>query len=447
MPSGNAYKGRNLKRMELSYGGTTIKFAINPEDYTQKEPNRVNITQTKGGAWIDAWGAGIVELSIKGITGVHSDNGDIDGGYNRWIELRNLFRKVFEAIKDGEEVKELIKFYNFTDNEYFYCYPMQSGIELYRSKARPHVYQYSINLWAIRKIGEPASSTGAIGNPNKPTTNTTNKGKETVTNKTTESKPKGGNNVATRNLSLDTEVDVSTVTNTRTKTIIGIQEDCLTYAEALRPIVGGKNGKISPVTGVNCVKGIFMQSTGTISNVNPFSGKDISDVDSRLLDEIRFVSKVSLETYQLYSKIKDYSTDVLSYLYTQQSGISARERVIQAAYNSKVYDSTIYEYIVEYQPKYYLTKSEINMLKVILLESMMVYQSLYDIYEQNEEDLTSTLTSTNMKILINNIKAVIFAFTIDKQDKTTFYKQNVAIELRKLEKIITQICADIIDYL
>ena len=147
--SGNATTGRTLRRMELDYGSIAVKFAVNPEDYTQKEPNKVAITQTKGGAWIDAWGAGIVEITIKGTTGVRGGTTDIDTGYNRWVELRNLFRELYSTITDGEEVKDLIKLYNFTDNEYWYCYPMQNGIELYRSKSRPHMYQYTINLWAI----------------------------------------------------------------------------------------------------------------------------------------------------------------------------------------------------------------------------------------------------------------------------------------------------------
>ena len=61
--SGNAYKGRPLKRMKLEYNGTSVKFAVNPEDYTQSIPNRITVTQTKGGAWLDAWGSGIVDAA------------------------------------------------------------------------------------------------------------------------------------------------------------------------------------------------------------------------------------------------------------------------------------------------------------------------------------------------------------------------------------------------
>ena len=167
--SGNAYKGRPLKRMKLAFKGTEVKFAVNPEDYTQSIPNRVTVTQTKGGAWLDAWGAGVAEITIKGTTGVRGGTTNIDVGYQRWRKLRGLFSEVFNAINDGEEVKDLIALYNYTDNEYWYCYPAQGGLELYRSKSRPHMYQYTLHLLGIREIGQPETSTGVIGNPNQAT--------------------------------------------------------------------------------------------------------------------------------------------------------------------------------------------------------------------------------------------------------------------------------------
>lgn len=442
--SGNAFSGRNLKRMELSYGEVSIKFAVNPEDYTQKEPNKSTITQTKGGAWIDAWGAGITEITIKGITGVKGSGGsDIDTGYNRWKELRNLFRHVYNAITDGEEVNRLIKFYNFTDNEFFYCYPTQAGIELYRSKSRPHVYQYTINLWAVRRIGEPETSSGVIGNPLK---NSSSGNSSNVTSKNTSTKVSGGETYTTRNAVLNPDVDKATSTNTKTKTMLNIQEDCLSYLTLMEPIIGGKAGKISPATGYGCIQGITMQSSGTISNVNAFTGKDLSENQDLLLSEIRFTSKVSVETYELYIKIHEYSPDVLSPAYSLLTGSSPKQRVIQAVGKSTAYDSSIYDLIIKYQPKSILSKTEVNHLKIILLESMMVYRELYSLYHQVDE-LSTSLTTTNLNTLINNIRAMIMYFTFKTTESTEFYKQNVSIELRQLEKILTQISTDIVEYL
>lgn len=443
MASGNAYSGRALKRMELEYNGIDIKFAVNPTDYTQSKPNRATITQTKGGAWIDAWGAGIVEFTIKGTTGVKGAGNSIDKGYNRWKNLENLFDKLYEAITDGEEVKELIKFYNHTDNVFYYCYPTQNGIELYRSASKPHLYQYTINLWGIRKIGQPETSTGTIGNPNK---NTSSSGTTSKTSKNQTSSYRGGSEYQTKNRITLSDADVSTITNTKTKTFASIQEDCLEYMTSLEPLIGGKAGKISPITGFQCTQGITMQNSGTISNVNPFTGIDLSDTPSILLSEVKFTNKVSVETYELYSKIKDYSPDVLSPAYSLIVGTTPKQRVIQAVGNSTVYDSTIFELIVKYQPKSYISKTEINHLKVILLESMMVYTQLYQIYQQTEE-LSTTLTTTNLGILIRNIQAMIMYFTLNSIDNNRYQRMDISEQLRQLEKVLTQISTDIVDYL
>ena len=440
--SGNSYSKRGLKRMKICFGSTEVKFAVNPEDYTQSEPNRVTLTQTKGGAWIDAWGAGIVEITIKGTTGVKGTGKSIDTGYNRWKTLRNLFRKVYESIADGEEVKQLIKFYNFTDNEFFYCYPMQNGIELYRSKSRPHLYQYTINLWGVRRIGQPEISTGVIGNPNK----SKSSGAKTTTSTSSVVKASGGTTYTMGNIPIDSEVAIFTTTSTRTKSLDELKEDCLEYYTKLEPIIGGKAGKISPATGFQCTQGITMQSSGTVSNVNSFNGLSLSDKQDLLLGEVKYNSKVSVETYKLYMKIKEYSPAVLSTSYSLVVGITPQERVMQAISSSTAYDSTIYDLIVQYQPKSIITKSEINHLKLILLESMMVYRELYSLYQQSET-LTTNITLSSVDILINNIRAMIMYFALKSTENNINQRQDISNELRTLEKIMTQVQTDVIMYL
>lgn len=451
--SGNAYKGRLLKRMEIAYGDIDIKFAVNPEDYTQKEPNMATITNTKGGAWIDAWGAGITEITIKGITGVKGTGGkDVDTGYKRWKELRNLFRSVYAAVTDGQEITELIRFYNFTDNEFFYCYPSQAGIELYRSKSRPHIYQYTINLWVIRKIGDPQPDSGSgstekqvIGNPLKTYMNAARSGSAKITSKNVIMSVLGGDTYKAARIS-DTEADTITVTNTKTKTLAIIQEDCRNYYTQLEPIIGGKEGKISPVTGFNCAQGVTIQPSGAVSNVEFFSGEDLAEGQDMLLHEVNYSNKVSPSTYIMYTKIQDYSPDVLSHLYSIPFGSEPRDRVIQAVANSRKYDSTIYEMINDYQTRAVLSKLEVKRLKVILLESMMVYQELYSMYNQSD-GISTELGMTNMGILINNIRAMIMYFTFINTEVNKMERQNLIPELRKLEKIMTQASIDIVDYL
>lgn len=447
--SGNAYSGRKLKRMKIEYSGTSIKFAVNPEDYTQSEPNRATITQTKGGAWIDAWGGGIRELTIKGTTGVKGTGKSIDTGYQRWKELRNLFRKVYDAVQDGQEVKDLIRFYNYTDNEFFYCYPTQAGIELYRSKSRPHIYQYTIHLWVIRKLGEPASKSGSVGNPNK----SSGSGGNSKTTKSQTVSVQSGGYATFKTRNTDSQVDMSTITNTKTKTIVGIQEDCHEYYLALEPLIGGKAGKISPVTGFQCTQGITMQSAGTVSNVNSFTGDDLLPPGdyvppTLMLFETKYVSRVSAETYTMYSAIKEYSPEILSPAYSLVVGISPKQRVMQAVNNSVVYDSTILELLIKYQAASTLSKSDVNHVKILLLESMMVYRELYRLYEeQSEEDLSTTITLTNLEMLISNIRAMIMYFTLKSTEYNKYDRMDISAELRKLEKIMTQVKTDIVDYL
>lgn len=471
--------------MELSYGNTSIKFAINPEDYNQKEPNRATLTQTKGGAWIDAWGAGIVEFTLKGITGVSgrkvatktetlsqlnttatnlSGDSGVDTGYQRWKQLRDLFRSVFQAIRDGEEVTELIKFYNYTDNEYWYCYPTQNGIELYRSKARPHVYQYTINLWGIRKIGEPESSTGVIGNPDKEgatvevdttaeeqtdTEKPSEGDNSSTTTKETKTEVSGGSVYRTATAALNTEADVTTLTNTRTKTNYVIRNQSHSLAQLIAPFIGGYEGKIAPVTGYYTAEGLKINDSGVVYNVQGFKGKDLLKEDEEsnfLLEEIIFGNVVSVETYKMWEQILQYSPDILSPEYTYPVGATPKERVIQAIAKNRTYDSTIYDYIVQYKPKYYLTKTEINMLKTVLLESMMVYTKLEEIYN-SQGAIEANITSTGMRTLIKNIQAVIMYFEYNSTDITRFYTQNVSAELRQLESLMLQVHSDVVIYL
>lgn len=440
--SGNAYSGRTLKRMKLSYNGVEVKFAVNPEDYTQTEPNKATITQTKGGAWIDAWGGGIREITIKGTTGVKGGTKGVDEGYNRWKSLRNLFRSVYDAVQDGQEVKELVKFYNFTDNEYFYCYPAQQGIELYRSKSRPHIYQYTLHLWVIRKLGEAAAASGTIGNPNKSTSG----GSATQTTKNSQqvqtAQPYGLRAMSDNSV---------TITNTKTKTLLDIQEDCKLYYEAMEPLIGGRQGKISPVTGYNCCQGITMQQAGTISNVNGFTGIELYSGDVNqipiMVAETKFLSKVSPETYTMYTGMRDYSDEFLSPLYSMIVGTSPKDRVIKAVAENTTYDSTIYELLLKYFAKSTLTKTEANQLKIVLLESMMIYMELYTLYNQDLEEITTTVTYDNISLLINNIRAMILYFTLKSTEYNKYDRMDISNELRQLEKIMTQVRTDIIVYL
>lgn len=166
--SGNKNKSsKTLKRIEFEFKNTSYKFAVNPESYVQSEPGRVTVTQTKGGAFVEFFGRALVEITLSGTTGFKNGTSNAENGYTKFKALRDIIKSVYDNITDGKEISDsdLLKFYNFTDNEYYYTVP--DKFELSRSKSQPLLYKYNIHLYAIRRLGEPApsNSTGIIGNP------------------------------------------------------------------------------------------------------------------------------------------------------------------------------------------------------------------------------------------------------------------------------------------
>ena len=113
MPQSN---GSNLlKRIEFEFDGKSYDFTLNPEEYSQSEPNKATVTQTMGGAFIDQFGAGLVEIILKGTTGFKNATNDPNNGFEKFKELRDLIR---ESYKNTDTNKEM-KFYNYTDEEYW----------------------------------------------------------------------------------------------------------------------------------------------------------------------------------------------------------------------------------------------------------------------------------------------------------------------------------------
>jgi hypothetical protein len=166
--SGNANgNGKTLKRIEFEFKGKSYKFALNPEAYTQSEGGRVTVTQTKGGANVEFFGSALAEISFSGTTGFKNRTTNRDSGYEKFKELRDLVKSVYDNITDGKEVtdEDLLKFYNFTDNEYFYTVPDKFNMS--RSKSNPLMYKYEIHLFCIRKLGQAATpnTIQKIGNP------------------------------------------------------------------------------------------------------------------------------------------------------------------------------------------------------------------------------------------------------------------------------------------
>lgn len=318
--SGNADGVQAVKRIELAFGDIEVKFIVNPSEYQQREPNKATLTHTKGGAWIDAWGAGVLEFHIRGITGGHRG----DRAYRNWIKLRDCIRAVYASVQDGQPITEYLRLYNYTDHEYWHCWPMPNGLELTRSKSNPLLYQYSLSLWGLSRIGETvnsansvlsssaASSSGLAGSKSSVGSFSENEkykvaegdsleywkryadmlyrvsnadyevirrnlyhaiGEERaqevlewfnaqqVTNTETVSTVSGGDAYVTTGYSVPDTVTSANVT-VYTRSQESLVSECAYLAGILKPLVGGDNGKLAPAAAFFIVNGISLDENG-----------------------------------------------------------------------------------------------------------------------------------------------------------------------------------------
>lgn len=134
-----------LKRMEFVLNGRSYTFSVNPEEYTQEEPSRSVVTQTKGGAWVDDFGAGLQTINIQGTTGFRNGL-----GVTKFKELRNMIRNYYGGTAE-------LTFHNWTDDESWIVHTDPSGFRLMRSKSNPLLYMYEIRLVCLRSASHPAT--------------------------------------------------------------------------------------------------------------------------------------------------------------------------------------------------------------------------------------------------------------------------------------------------
>lgn len=164
--NGNGYDGVNqVKRMEMVFKNQSYVFDLNPEVYDLKIPNRVNVHYTKAGAIVDLFGSGLKELSIVGTTGFKGTTNSNNHGYSKFLELKRTMQGVMDDIEDGRPVKDFLLFYNHTDFDAYVTVPIRLNIS--RNVNQPLIYKYDIQLYVLRRVGDPAESPNlqVVGNP------------------------------------------------------------------------------------------------------------------------------------------------------------------------------------------------------------------------------------------------------------------------------------------
>lgn len=164
--NGNAYNGSNqLKRMEMVFKNKSYVFDLNPEVYDLKIPNRVNVHYTKAGSIVDLFGSGLKELSIVGTTGFKGNTDNKNHGYKKFLELKKTMEEVMDDIEDGRPVTDFLLFYNHTDFDAYVTVPIRLNIS--RNVNQPLIYKYDIQLYVLRRVGDPVASPTlqVVGNP------------------------------------------------------------------------------------------------------------------------------------------------------------------------------------------------------------------------------------------------------------------------------------------
>jgi hypothetical protein len=144
----------SLTRIELEYKGTSYEFSINPQELLVSYKNRVGVTQTLGGHWVDKYGTGLPEITFSGVTG-YKIGKDADEGYNKYKELKTLIQTIFSSednLRTNQDVTPM-RFYNFTDEDYWDVIPTDFSVQ--RSISNPLIFRYSFKAYGVNNMNEP----------------------------------------------------------------------------------------------------------------------------------------------------------------------------------------------------------------------------------------------------------------------------------------------------
>lgn len=136
--------------------GDPITLPVRPEDLTRNESARATVHQTLGKGvqgWVDHFGEGLPSVSIAGHTGWGYKPGLGRDGFESFEVLNDLIvhrypealQQAAETGRDPSSVKLL--FVDMLDNFAWEVVPTQ--FVLRRSKSRPLLFQYNINLQAV----------------------------------------------------------------------------------------------------------------------------------------------------------------------------------------------------------------------------------------------------------------------------------------------------------
>lgn len=124
----------------------TCDLNLRPEDLTWQEPSRISVVQTLGGAWLDAFGPGVAQISIAGNTGWKVS----PGWEAQFQKLHQVsfkgWHEFVEQTKAPEKAEML--FADDLDGRVVQVAPL--SFTLKRNKSKPLLMQYNIVFLAVR---------------------------------------------------------------------------------------------------------------------------------------------------------------------------------------------------------------------------------------------------------------------------------------------------------
>lgn len=138
-------------------------FDPRPEELTYTHPTRASVIQTLGGAWVDDFGEGIVDITLSGHTGWRANEAPLKNGVtqsdgmDKAMTLRALFSETFHQLRltaanSGIDPDDAVKLY-FVDalnKTHWQIYPV--SFQLRRNKSRPLLYQYQLRMIGLDNL-------------------------------------------------------------------------------------------------------------------------------------------------------------------------------------------------------------------------------------------------------------------------------------------------------
>lgn len=129
-------------------------FFLRPEEVVYNYPTRATVVQTLGGAWVDDFGEGLVDISLNGHTGWRP--GHSIGGEEAFLLLRNGCFQLYHQMRmqaansgqDPDNVKMI--FVDTLHMTSYVVYPVSMQTRKHRSQ--PLLFKYQLRLTGLERL-------------------------------------------------------------------------------------------------------------------------------------------------------------------------------------------------------------------------------------------------------------------------------------------------------